>query len=196
VKVSGFNNIDRQYDIGLNKSWSFFQNFICDQLIYPDAEKMTINVDNGGFKVKGTKILVMPQHVKAVQQICNKFQKLTKQTAMDDDDVDMVADDETHMNSNIKGNEDQLKEMFDDIHFPEVDEPVPPMDPVAWKVAADKNECKGTTKKQGKSCDWCARFFRRTVHHTGPLTASAPTQSQVFVNPPTLLLQEKYHYEC
>jgi hypothetical protein len=29
---------------------------------------------------------------------------------MDDDDMNMVADDETHMNSNLKGNEDQLKE--------------------------------------------------------------------------------------
>ena len=93
--MSGFNNIDRQYDIGLNKSWSFFQNFICDQLIYPDAEKMTINVDNGGFKVKGSEISVMPQHVKEAQQIYNEFQKLIKQTAIDDDDMDMMADDET-----------------------------------------------------------------------------------------------------
>jgi hypothetical protein len=37
---------------------------------------------------------------------------------MDDDDMDMVADDETHMNSNFKGNENHLKEVFDDIHFP------------------------------------------------------------------------------
>lgn len=72
-----------------------------------------------------------------------------KQTAMDDDDVDTVADDETHVNSNLRGNEDKCKEIFGNIHFPELDEPVPPMDPVAWK-AADKNECKRATNKQGK----------------------------------------------
>jgi hypothetical protein len=39
-----------------------------DQLTCSDADKVTIDVDNGGFKVKGTKILLMPaQHVKAVQ---------------------------------------------------------------------------------------------------------------------------------
>jgi hypothetical protein len=44
-----------------------------DQPTCPDAEKMTINFDNGWFKVKGTKVLVMPQHVNAAQQIYNEF---------------------------------------------------------------------------------------------------------------------------
>jgi hypothetical protein len=35
------------------------------------------------------------------------------------------------VNSNLRGNEDKCKEMFGNIHFPELDEPVPPMDPVA-----------------------------------------------------------------
>ncbi len=53
-----------------------------EQLTCSDAEKVTIDVDNGGFKVKGSEISV-------------EFQKLTKQTAIDDDDMDMMADDET-----------------------------------------------------------------------------------------------------
>jgi hypothetical protein len=36
-----------------------------EQLTCSDAEKVTIDVDNGGFKVKGSEISVMPQHVKA-----------------------------------------------------------------------------------------------------------------------------------
>jgi hypothetical protein len=34
-----------------------------------------------------------------------EFQKLMKQTAMDNDDMNMVANDETHVNSNLKGNQ-------------------------------------------------------------------------------------------
>jgi hypothetical protein len=86
--------------------------------------------------------------------------------------------------------------------------PIPPSLKSAWKleyllqrrgcwVSADLASFRPTVFIQcfPVTCDWCARFFRRMVHHAGPLTASAPTQSQVFVDPPTHLLREKYHYE-
>ena len=64
VPVSGFNNIDRQYEIGMNKTWSF-RDFIREQPTCPMT--VPIDVENGGFKVKGTKILVLPKYKKEAQ---------------------------------------------------------------------------------------------------------------------------------
>jgi hypothetical protein len=50
VLVSGFNNIDRQYEIGMKKTWSF-HDFIREQPTCPMT--VPIDVENGGFKVKG-----------------------------------------------------------------------------------------------------------------------------------------------
>jgi hypothetical protein len=64
VPVSGFNNIDWQYEIGMNKTWSF-RDFISEQPFCP----MTVPIDeeNGGFKVKGMMILVLSKYKKEAQ---------------------------------------------------------------------------------------------------------------------------------
>jgi hypothetical protein len=61
VPVSGFNNIDWLHEIGMNWTWSF-REFMCKQ---PNSlTKVLIDINNGGFKMKGTKILVLPKYKK------------------------------------------------------------------------------------------------------------------------------------
>jgi hypothetical protein len=64
VLVSGFNNIDWQYKIGMNKTWSF-RDFIREQPTCPMT--VPIDVENGSFKVKETKILVLSKCKKEAQ---------------------------------------------------------------------------------------------------------------------------------
>jgi hypothetical protein len=70
IQVLGFNNIDRKYEIGLAQKWSF-QEFMHQQ---PTSSKtIPIDVKNGGFKKKGTKILVLPQYTIAAKQCMKSF---------------------------------------------------------------------------------------------------------------------------
>jgi hypothetical protein len=64
VLVSGFKNIDRKYEISMNKTWSF-RDFMREQPTH--SMTVPIDVENGGFKVKGTKILVLPNYKKDAQ---------------------------------------------------------------------------------------------------------------------------------
>ena len=59
ISIPGFNNIDRPYDIGLKKKWSL-HDFMWEQPT--SMGTVPIDVDNGGYKLKGTKILVLPKH--------------------------------------------------------------------------------------------------------------------------------------
>ena len=118
--VSGFNNIDRQYEIGMNKTWSL-RDFIREQ---PTCSMtVPIDVENGGFKVKGTKILVLPKYKKEAQRTYEEFRKMTKQNKDDAFDVEMHEDDATAVNRNTRGNENQLQAMFDHEQFPDLTEP-------------------------------------------------------------------------
>jgi hypothetical protein len=81
-----------------------------------------IDVKNGGFKVKGTKILVLPKFKKDAQRTYKEFRKLTKCNKNDDFDIDMNGDDSTVMYSNYKGSDDQLQAMFDHEQFPDLTE--------------------------------------------------------------------------
>ncbi len=92
VLVSGFNNIDWQYEIGMNKTWSF-RDFICEQPTCPIM--VPIDVENGGFNVKGAKILVLSKYKKEAQRTYEEFQKMTKQNKDDDFDVEMHEDNAT-----------------------------------------------------------------------------------------------------
>jgi hypothetical protein len=120
VPVSGFNNIDRQYEIGMNKTWSF-RDFIREQPTCPMT--VPIDVENGGFKVKGTKILVLSKYKKEAQRTYEKFQKMMKQNKDDDFDVEMHENDATAVNRNTRGNENQLQAMFNHEQFPDLTEP-------------------------------------------------------------------------
>jgi hypothetical protein len=121
VPVSGFNNIDRQHDIGMNKTWSF-REFMCEQP--SSSTTVPIDVDNGGFKVKGTKILVLPKFKKDAQRTYEEFRKLTKRNKNDDFDAEMHDDDATVAYSNHYGNDDQLQAMFDHEQFPDLTETI------------------------------------------------------------------------
>jgi hypothetical protein len=85
-----------------------------------------IDVENGGFKVKGTKILVLPKYKKDAQQTYEEFRKMTIQTKHDDFDVQMNDDDATAVNTNTQGNEIQLQAMFDHEQFADLTEPTMP----------------------------------------------------------------------
>jgi hypothetical protein len=81
-----------------------------------------IDVENGGFKVKGTKILVLPKFKKNAQRTYKEFRKLTKRNKNDDFATDMNGDDSTVVYSNYQGNDDQLQAMFDHEQFPDLTE--------------------------------------------------------------------------
>lgn len=115
IPVSGFNNIDCKYEVGLNKPWSL-REFMSEQ---PNSSTtVPIDMNNGGYKVKGAKIMVLPKHFEMARQTFDEFRKPTKQSGRYDSDVDMVDDDATIVNSNIKGNADLLNQMFADENFP------------------------------------------------------------------------------
>jgi hypothetical protein len=88
----------------------------------PTSSKTTpIDVDNGGYKKKGTKILVLPQYTIAAKQVYEVFCDLMKRKTGNDHDMEMVdSDDATQVNANIKGHTDQLKAMFGSDEFPEM----------------------------------------------------------------------------
>jgi hypothetical protein len=65
IQVPGFRNIDHKYEIGMNKTWSF-REFMHEQS--NSSMKVPIDVDKGGFKIRGTKIMVMPERVKEAQR--------------------------------------------------------------------------------------------------------------------------------
>jgi hypothetical protein len=70
IPIPGFHNIDRPYDIGLKKMWSL-HDFMWEQPTR--TETVPIDVDNGGCKLKGTKILVLPKHHEMAQQMFEEF---------------------------------------------------------------------------------------------------------------------------
>jgi hypothetical protein len=58
-----------------------------------------INVDNGGYKKKGTKILVLPQYTIVAKQVYEEFCDLTKRKTGNDHDMEMLdSDDATQVN--------------------------------------------------------------------------------------------------
>jgi hypothetical protein len=119
VKVSGFNNIDRKYDIGMNCTWSF-RDFMKGQ---PGKERtVPMDVDNGGFKTRGTKIMVMPKYIQEAKELYEEFRSLMQQTENRwEDEQDAMDDDETTINSNVKCNSEQLKAMFESSDFPKLE---------------------------------------------------------------------------
>jgi hypothetical protein len=70
ISISGFNNIDQPYDIGLKKKW-LLHDFMWEQPT--SMGTVPIDVDNGGYKLKGTKILVLPKHHAMVQKTFEEF---------------------------------------------------------------------------------------------------------------------------
>jgi hypothetical protein len=119
VPVSGFNNIDRQHDIGMNKMWSI-QKYMCEQ---PNSSTtVPIDIKNGRFKVKGTKILVLPKFKKDAQCTYKEFRKLTRCNKNNDFDIYMNGDDSMVVYSNYQGNDNQLQAMFDHEQFPDLTE--------------------------------------------------------------------------
>jgi hypothetical protein len=147
IQVSGFNNIDCKYEIGLAQKWSF-QEYMRQQ---PTSSKtIPIDVDNGGYKKKGTKILVLPQYTIAAKQVYEEFCDLTKRKTGNDYDMEMVdSDDATQVNANIRGHTDQLRAMFASDEFPEIETQVPLTDVRFETSDSDSsNSSKRKSKKQ------------------------------------------------
>jgi hypothetical protein len=119
VKVSGFNNIDQQHDIGKGNTWSFCE-FMIEQPYR--TTKVPIDVDNGGFKVKGTKIMVLPEYKKQAQELYEEFCTLTQKGVSDVFDTEVTMGDVNVKNSKSTRNSDQLRAMFEGDDFPDLEE--------------------------------------------------------------------------
>jgi hypothetical protein len=148
IQVSGFNNIDREYEIGLAQRWSF-REFMRQQ---PTSSKtIPIDVDNGGYKKKGTKILVLPQYTIAAKQVYEEFCELTKRKTGNDYDMEMLdSDDATQVNANVKGHTDQLKAMFASNEFPNIETQVPLTD-VSFEMSdSDSSDYRKRKSKKKK----------------------------------------------
>jgi hypothetical protein len=119
ISISDFKNIDWKYKVGLKDDWSF-----CKFMkLQPTRTKtIPIDVDNGGFIKKGTKILVLKKYMMEAKSIYDEFCSLTKSTSSDDFDVETWSnDDDTQVNSNIKGYMEQLHAMLESDEFPALD---------------------------------------------------------------------------
>jgi hypothetical protein len=119
VKVSGFNNIDQQHDIGKGNTFSF-REFMIEQ---PSrTTKVPIDVDNGGFKVRGTKIIVLPEYKKQVQELYKEFCELTRKGVSDAFGTKATTDDVNVRKSKSTQNSNQLRAMFEGEDFPDFEE--------------------------------------------------------------------------
>jgi hypothetical protein len=119
VKVSGFNNIDQQHDIGKGNTFSF-REFMIEQ---PSrTTKVPIDVDNGGFKVRGTKIMVLPEYKKQAQELYEEFCELTRKGVSDAFGTKATMDDVNVRKSKSTRNSDQLRAMFEGEDFPDLEE--------------------------------------------------------------------------
>ena len=118
ILISDFKNIDQKYDIGLADFWSF-REFM--KLQPTRTTKIPIDVDNGGFVKKGTKILVLEKYMTEAKEIFDEFRELTASKSSEDLDETMWGnDDDTQVNSNVQGYTEQLHAMFESDGFPEL----------------------------------------------------------------------------
>jgi hypothetical protein len=84
--------------------------------------KVPIDVDNGGFKVKGTKIMVLPEYKKQVQELYEEFCTLTRKGVSDVFDTEATMGDVNVKNSKSTRNSDQHWVMFEGDDFPDLEE--------------------------------------------------------------------------
>jgi hypothetical protein len=126
------------------------------------TKTIPIDVDNGGFIKKGTKILVLKKYMMEAKSIYNEFCSLTKSTSSDDFDVETWSnDDDTQVNSNIKGYMEQLHAMLESDEFPELDYSETVMNGSAQGFAvADAS----TSKTSGE----CSEYSRRKQEKKKP----------------------------
>jgi hypothetical protein len=121
------------------------------------SNTIPINVDNGGYKKKGTKILVLPQHTTVAKQVYKEFCDLMKCKPDNDFVTEMLdSDDATQVNANVKGHMDQLKVMFESDEFHEIEKQVPLMDECFETSDSNSSDpcnakaCKSEKKKKSK----------------------------------------------
>ena len=76
-----------------------------------------IDMDNGSFKSRGARILVLPKYKEDAKSVYEEFRQLTQR---EDDQMEdaVMEDDETMVNSNLKGNGAQLWVIFETTDFP------------------------------------------------------------------------------
>jgi hypothetical protein len=152
TNFSDVRNIDRKYNVGLSNDWSF-----CEFMKLQPTRKTTkpIDVDNGGLIKKGTKILVLKKYMPEAKKLYEEFCSLTKNKPGDDYDDDMWSnDDDTQVNSNIKGYMEQLNAMFESNEFPELDSTEPATNGHAPGIAAADNSI---FKASSDTCDYSRR---------------------------------------
>jgi hypothetical protein len=146
IQVSGFNNVDQKYEIGLAQQWSF-QEYMHQQSMSSTTTPM--DVDNGGCKKKGTKILVLPKYTIAAQKVYNEICSLMKHKLDTDYDMEMVdCDDATQVIANIKGHADQLKAMFESDEFLEIEKKVPLIEEHFEQYDSDSSNSSSSEKNQ------------------------------------------------
>jgi hypothetical protein len=117
------------------------------------SKTIPIDVDNGGYKKKGNKILVLPQYTIAEKQVYEEFCDLTKRKTSNDHDIEMLdSDDATQVNANVKEHTDQLKAMFASDEFPAIETPVSLTDIRFETSNSDSSnyKCKSKKKKPKK----------------------------------------------
>jgi hypothetical protein len=69
ISISDFKNIDWKYKVGLKDDWSF-REFM--KLQPTRTKTIPIDVDNGGFIKKGTKILVLKKYMMEAKSIYDR----------------------------------------------------------------------------------------------------------------------------
>jgi hypothetical protein len=152
ISISDFQNINRKYNVGLSNDWSF-REFM--KLQPMQKTTIPIDVDNGGLIKKGTKILVLKKYMPEAKKLYEEFRSLTQTKPGDDYDDDMWSnDDDTQVNSNIKGYMEQLNAMFESDEFPVLDSTEPETNGRAPGIAAADNSI---SKASSDTCDYSRR---------------------------------------
>jgi hypothetical protein len=145
-----------------------------------------INVENGGYKKKGTKILVLPQYTIAAKQVYEEFCDLMKCKTGNDHDMEMLdSDDATHVNANVKRHTDQLKAMFASNEFPDIEMQVFLMDvrfgtndSNSSDYRKRKSKKKKPKKPKGQKSTKCQRMDRkRERENRDGMVSEASSQS-------------------
>jgi hypothetical protein len=166
VTVSRFNNINREYDVGLSKYYSL-REFMREQPTRDNT--VLIEIENGGNGGKTT-IIVQPEYYQDAKQIFAEFRGLTKQpTPTNTMEVD--NDDDTTAYSNASAYSERMKEIFG----MEAPEEFPSLNtPMDVKEPRNKDNSKQAPKRSKKA----SKARPNAKQHTkGARPSKPPAQS-------------------
>jgi hypothetical protein len=78
-------------------------------------------IKNGNQKGRGALILTLPKHKDTAKSLYNDFCEMTQREQDEEMEDVTTADDETTVNSNVKSNAAQIKAMFQQDDFPDLE---------------------------------------------------------------------------